>query len=240
MRPIGFSTGAISLGDFRCGVNILRARHISVVELSALRQVELAPLVDALATLDLSAFRYVSVHAPSYLDSGVEREAVCLLEKVLKQQLPIIVHPDAITDFDLWTSLGNLLLVENMDKRKPAGRTASELASIFKKLPEASFCFDIGHARQVDPTMSEATLILRAFGDRLRQLHVSEVNTRSTHDPLTAGAISAFNKVFHLIPDEVPIILESRVSEDQIENEIALARKALPNQHSKFFVAAQV
>ncbi len=237
MRPIGFSTGAIALSDFRQGVSVLRRKGVRIVELSALRQYELAPLTSALERLDVSDFSYVSVHAPSHLGPEMEKEAVNLLEKAAERRLPIIIHPDAITDFGLWTSFGTLLLVENMDKRKPIGRTAFELASIFNKLPDALFCLDLGHARQVDPTMSEAALILKLFGDRMRQLHVSEVNTRSTHDRLTAGAIGAFNKISHLIPDEVPVILESSVSEDQIETEIALARKALPGQHSKFVVA---
>jgi len=237
MRPIGFSTGAIALSDFRLGMSVLRQKGVAIVELSALRQFELAPLASALEDLDISDFTYVSVHAPSQLEPEMEKEAISLLEKAAERSLPIIIHPDAITDFGLWTSFGNLLLVENMDKRKPLGRTAFELAGIFDKLPDALLCFDLGHVRQVDPTMSEAALILQLFGDRMRQLHVSEVNTRSTHDPLTAGAIGAFNRISHLIPDEVPVILESSVSEDQIETEISLARKALPGQHSKVAVA---
>jgi hypothetical protein len=125
------------------------------------------------------------------------------------------------------------LLIENMDKRKTTGRTASELNLIFEKLPSASLCFDLGHARQVDPTMSEAALILDRFGSRLRQLHVSEVNTQSTHDPLTAAAMMAFKRVSHLIPEDVPVILESPVTEDRVEIEISCSREALPLSTSK-------
>jgi len=227
MRPIGFSTGALALADFRRGVSILREKHIRTVELSALRQEELAPLIESLETLDLSGFTYVSVHAPSRLDVPNEREAVTLLQRVLQFQRPIIIHPDVMNDLDLWKRFGSLLLVENMDKRKPIGRTASELASIFRELPNASFCFDLGHARQVDPTMSEATLILEKHASRLIQLHVSDVNTRSTHERLTEGAINAFSRISHLIPEEVPVILETPVSIDEIEPEIARTRRAL-------------
>ena len=87
---------------------------------------------------------------------------------------------------------------------------------------------DIGHCRQVDPTMNEAYLILRAFGDRLRQLHVSEVNSRSTHDPLSSASIDAFRTVCSLIPENIPLILESPVREEDINREIELARLALP------------
>lgn len=42
-----------------------------------------------------------------------------------------------------------------MDKRKRIGCTAMQLRRFFDELPEATFCFDMGHARQVDPTMHE-------------------------------------------------------------------------------------
>ena len=115
-----------------------------------------------------------------------------------------------------------------MDKRKPYGRTTSELAKVFQKLPEASFCFDIGHARQVDPTMTVAYFLLKELGGRLRQLHVSEVNSRSTHDPLSYASILAFQEVADLIPEEVPIILETPVPEDKLLPEMERALEALP------------
>jgi len=81
------------------------------------------------------------------------------------------------------------------------GRTARELSEIFQKLPEAQLYLDLRHCRQVDPTMNESYLILQQFGARLGQLHVSEVNSRSTHDPLSDAAVSAFEKIAFLIPE---------------------------------------
>ncbi|HLZ91381.1 MAG TPA: hypothetical protein VKQ28_06670 [Candidatus Acidoferrum sp.] len=212
---------------------ILRRAKITVVELSALRQMELRPLADAINLLDFSPFKYVSVHAPSQLQEGTEAETVNLLITLAERGLPIVVHPDVISNFALWRKLGRLLFIENMDKRKKTGRTAIELAQAFESLPEASLCFDLGHARQVDPTMSEAVLILERFGDRLGQLHISDVNARSTHDPLTAAAILAFRRISHLIPDHIPVVLESPVSEDRVEIELASSRDALPAKSSK-------
>ena len=123
---------------------------------------------------------------------------------------------------------GKQLAIENMDRRKPIGRTLEELNTIFEKLPDAMFCFDIGHARQCDTTMTEAYRILRAYSGRLCQIHVSEVNTASRHDPLSFAAIHAFSEVADLIPDHVPLILEARVTRDQIKAEIENAQKALP------------
>jgi hypothetical protein len=228
MRPIGFSTGALAYADFKQGIRILIENGVPVVELSALRQSELAPLVTSLDALDLSFFSYISFHAPSQIEQGTEAEVVSLLSRVTQRGWPIIVHPNVIRDFSIWAGFRELLFIENMDKRKAVGRTASELSTFFDRLPDASLCLDLGHARQVDPTMSEAVLILERFGNRLKQLHVSDVNARSTHDPLTAGALMAFNRVSLLIPEEVPVILESPVVRDQVLTEIELARTALP------------
>ncbi len=227
MRNIGFSTGALARGDFRAALRMLAEKRCSAVELSALRQSELAPLVEQLGGLDLGQFEYVSFHAPSSMEPSFEATALQLLERVAHRGWPIIVHPDAMHTRQEWMRLGNRLCIENMDKRKPVGQTASDLAEIFKDLPNASFCFDIGHARQVDPTMSEASAILRRFGGRIQQVHVSEVNTQSKHDPINLESILAFQKVAPLILPEIPVILESRVEESEIEQEIQSALSAL-------------
>ena len=67
MRRIGFSTGALARGDFRSALAMLRPHKIDVVELSALRVSELAPLAQAIPDLDLSEFTFVSIHAPRSL-----------------------------------------------------------------------------------------------------------------------------------------------------------------------------
>jgi hypothetical protein len=227
MRLIGFSTGALAYSDFRLGLEIVSKKSLRAVEISALRRGELAPLVRALDSLDLSKFTYVSFHAPSKFEQAEEKRIIKLLQNVARRKWPIVLHPDTIHDFSAWESFGSLLLIENMDKRYPTGRTAGELLGVFTKLPQAGLCFDIGHCRQVDPTMSESYLILNEFGSRLKQLHVSDVNSRSTHDPLSDASIGAFEKISYLIPEDVPVILESPVQENEVELEIEQARLAL-------------
>ena len=228
MRPIGFSTGAVAYADFRRGLAMSLTQHCPAIELSALRQPELMPMLDALNALDLTTFSYVSIHAPSQFAPEWETIVWDRLHDELWRRWPVILHPDAILDFSLWREFGSLLCVENMDKRKPIGRTAKELDSIFKQLPEASLCFDIGHARQCDPTMTEAYLILKEFGSKLRQVHVSEVNTASKHDPVSYASLLAFQDVAHWIPPNVPLIIESPVGIEDMAAEIMKVRGAFP------------
>ena len=229
MRPIGFSTGALARGDFRRAVTLLEAHRIQIVELSALRMDELEPLVAALPRLDLKNFTFISIHAPSRFDRRTESEVVELLSDPKASNYPVVVHPDVVFTPSLWRQLGDRLLIENMDKRKPVGRTVQELRLFFELLPDARFCFDIGHARQIDPTMTEAAFLLQTFGERLAEVHISEVNTASRHDPISRNATLAFQRVARYIPYETPIILESLIDEGQSELEIEIqrARQAL-------------
>jgi hypothetical protein len=230
MRTMGFSTGALARSEYRQALAMLADKEVNAVELSALRQEELRPLVEDLGNLDLRKFRYVAFHAPSSLEPSFELAAIELLNLVAARGWPIIVHPNAMYNPAAWSHFEDLLCIENMDKRKPLGQTATDLKRIFEVLPRASFCFDIGHARQVDPTMSEATAILQCFGGRLKQLHVSEVNTQSKHDPLSLESMLAFQRIAYFVPQDVPIIMESRVGEDQIIEELNRAIESLtPN-----------
>jgi hypothetical protein len=141
-------------------------------------------------------------------------------------RIGIVVHPDTITSPSIWRQFGELLWLENLDKRKAVARTASELAGLFTEFPEAGFCLDVAHARQIDPTMSEAAQMLILHKNRLRQIHASGLNSNSTHSALSVGAGSAFGQISHLIPQSTPIILESPIPENAIGGELNYARSA--------------
>lgn len=222
MRYIGFSTGALAYGDFNEGLRLLGKTKATAVELSALRQNELGPLIEAVDRLDLRQFQHISLHVPSSITSSFEGTLLAMLRPLPADWL-LVTHPDVISMWNEWSSLGPRLCIENMDKRKPVGRTARDLREIFNRLPAATFCLDIGHAHQIDPTMGEAVLLLDEFGGKLRQLHVSEVNSESKHDPISLESQSAFSVVAHLIREDTPVILESRlpvVSTGAIQSEM--------------------
>jgi hypothetical protein len=225
MRAFGFSTGALAPGDFRRGLDLLRGSTAQAVELSALREHELPALMQALDALDLAAFPYVSVHAPSRLVAKTEKEVAALLRPCLERAYPVVVHPDAIVDPGCWRDFGRLLCIENMDKRKPTGRTAAELGRFFAALPDASLCLDLAHAREVDPSLSAARSLLAEWGgDRLAQLHLSDLDAESRHLPLTEATVDALRALAQSLPP-VPVLLESPVGPDQLEPELAQARR---------------
>jgi hypothetical protein len=235
MAFFGFSTGALSLGNFQEALRLVHGTSMTAVELSALRLPELPVLVDALPTLDLSQFSYVSVHAPSRFSASEEDNVIDLLRKV-PEKWPIILHPDTIHDPEKWAGFGNQLAIENLDRRKSDARSAEELDRWFDRLPNARLCFDMAHAHQCDRTMTEAFRILLRFRGRICQLHISELDSAGHHFPLSYGSIQAFSEVASLIPADSPAILESLnplhgagndLQKIWMEREISRASKAI-------------
>lgn len=226
MERIGFSTGSLARGDFHGALAMLRGRTGSAVELSALRVHELEPLMRAAPGLDLRRFRHVSIHAPGRFDAAEERDVVRLLRPAVARRWLVVLHPDTIHDPALWREFGGFLAIENMDARKP-GRTAEELDPVFAALPQASFCFDVAHAHQCDPSMATARRLLVAHGNRLREVHVSELDAAGQHVAITPTAVAAFRRIARLIPATVPAIIEAPVAPSEIEAEIAASLEAL-------------
>ena len=226
MRSIGFSTGAIALGDFRLALSLLAPYSLPCIELSALRISEVDVLVDAIPTLELSKYGYISLHAPSSYPESKESWLAELLYSGVPEEWPIVLHPDAIFDSSIWQRFGKRIAIENMDRRKPKGRSLKELLEVFMLLPEASLCFDIGHAYQCDPSMTEAFLILTTLASRMVHMHLSEVSTDSQHEPVSYGAKLAFQQVTSYIDQKTPVILESRVPRTSIGDEIVDAQSA--------------
>ena len=124
-------------------------------------------------------------------------------------------------------AFGDRLCVENMDVRKPVGRSVRELLPIFRRLPHASFCFDVAHAAQCDPSMAEAARLLDAFGHRLAEVHVSELDAQSRHVRLSAAGVRACQAVARLIPPHVPAIIEAPVASHHIDDELEASLRAL-------------
>lgn len=225
MRAYGFSTGALAKGDVQRGVACQADHGVTAVEVSALREFELEPTLTALPGIDFSAFSYVSVHAPSRRQQLSEEELVARLEE-FPDHWSIVVHPNTIEDYDVWAAIEDRICIENMDQRK-YGRTADELDSVFANLKRAGFCLDLGHAHQVDPTMGVAIELLERYGDALRHVHISEVNSHGQHVPMSFASQYAFSSIAHLLPSDVPVIIESVVGASAVASELATTRAAV-------------
>jgi sugar phosphate isomerase/epimerase len=137
-----------------------------------------------------------------------EEELVASLAQFSRLADGIVMHPDTMDDLRLYRPLGHKLLLENMDSRKPDGRTPEELHRAFAELPEAGFCFDIAHAWSVDPSMAVANEILDNFCDRLRHVHLSSLSEDLHHVSLTEEDEELFSSILRRCLD-VPWIFEA-------------------------------
>jgi hypothetical protein len=233
-RPLGFSTGSLAPGDIPRALSILDGVPTSALELSSLRTAELPDLVASIDAAPLSksdqgGWAYISVHAPSRFLSLSESEVLHQLTPVFNRGWPVILHPDAIRDCDLWEKWGGQICIENMDSRKEFGKSVDDLTYVFDNLPQATFCFDIGHARQIDSSMELARTMLIRFGSRLRQIHLSYVNPLGSHEVLTPEVLEACEQVAAYIPAETPIILETPAREaEELREQLRLASQLFP------------
>ena len=207
---LGCSTGFMhdQRGDWPGLVRSAASQCPFAVELAALSEPELPGLARYLSARLSLPFLYVSVHAPSKKRRVPEIDLVATLEALPPFVDAIVVHPDALGEPSLYRSLGRRLVIENMDERKSDGRTAVELEPFFDALPEAGLCFDVAHAKSVDPSMASGEAILDAFGDRLRHVHLSSLDSSCHHVPLTEGDESLFAPLLDRCRD-VPWILEA-------------------------------
>lgn len=232
MRRFGFSTGALAKSDIKKALRLSKTTGADAVEYSALRLEELRPLADYLLIHGVDPhYCYTAFHAPSKFDRNSEKEIVDLLKRLVDElNFYVVVHPDAIHDHSLWRQLGNKLCVENMDHRKPIGRTADELSEIFLKLPEAKLCFDIGHAHEIDRSMLQAYEILKNYRNRISHIHASEVTDECNHKAFSPSSLSAFSIVKDMIPAKTPIILETVTPDDEVKEQLEEAMSVFGNR----------
>jgi len=224
MRHFGYSTGAIAKDDVDTAMACLQATDATAVEFSALRIHELGHVLASVLQRDTRRFAYRSFHAPSKFSASDEDHVLRQLQPLLSAGWPIVMHPDAIRRPERWRALGDRLLIENMDQRKPIGRTADELSMVFKRLPDAGLCFDLGHVRQIDPSMTEAYRIVQRHGGRIRQIHLSDVDNNSAHQRLNIPALNAFIKVVPSIPRNAAVILEATTDCSEVPEQLLMAK----------------
>lgn len=207
---VGWSTGFLTEERGRWPALARRAAEHSTLaaELSALSEPELPGLVDYLSSDDALPFLFLSIHGPSKKRELPESELVDILADLRMKADVVVLHPDAMHDVSQYRRLGTFLAVENMDSRKDLGQTVEQLEPIMAELPDARLCFDVAHAKDIDPSMHEGMRILDRWRDRLSHVHVSSLDSSCHHIPLTPEDKRLFAPLLDRCRD-VPWILEA-------------------------------
>jgi hypothetical protein len=189
VTPRGISTGSweSERDDWTAAVARARREGWVYLELCAI----VLPLVESLAAYlpgELDGFERVSIHGPLRVAPAVGVGAVA----ALPVDHDVVLHPDVYGTEQSVEQLGRRAVFENMDVAKDFGRTAVDLAEVFERFPEAGFCLDVAHVKTVDPSLALGHELLDAFGDRLRQLHVSGIEPDGTHRTTTRADLELY------------------------------------------------
>ena len=196
--------------DWPAAVARVRAEGWRSVELTAITEERLRTLRSSLFEPGFAAgFERISIHAPARFESSA---AECL--KLLAEcPFDIVLHPDLYARTSAVGGLGARAVFENMDVAKSFGRTLEDLERVFHAFPEACLCLDVAHVWTNDPTMELGAELLDAFGDRLRQLHVSGIEPDGTHRPTTEVDLSRYAPLLERCAG-VPWVLEAVFAEE--------------------------
>jgi hypothetical protein len=208
----GIATGAYigERDDWDAAVGRAAAEGWAFVELTAIVEERLESLFAFFAGSPDSGARFerISIHAPVVFHTS----AASVVERLAgwRPDLDVVFHPDIYRDEVLLRRLGARTVFENMDVAKRFGRSAADLRTIFDVFPEAGFCLDVAHVWTNDPSLNLAYELLDAFGDRLRQLHVSGIEADGIHRPTTIADLDLYEPVLDQC-GHVPWLLEAEL-----------------------------
>lgn len=181
-----------------------------VVELTAITEERLASLRRDVPRGALDDFDRVSVHAPALFESPPRAWADELTR--LARDHDVVLHPDVYRDEPWLGSLGSRVVLENMDAVKSFGRGVDDLRTVFERFPAAGFCLDVAHVWTNDRSLALGHDLLEAFGDRLRQLHVSGIEPDGTHRPTTSADLDVYEPLLQRCR-HVPWLLEAELAD---------------------------
>jgi len=187
------------------------------------------PKLAEISLEDLRGFEHISLHAPIFKDISAEE-----LEKMLRHIETahkiigfayVVVHPDKITDWKIFSDFSIPFAIENMDNRKETCRNVADLKKVFEQV-DMKMVLDVNHCFSNDPTMKLAGEFVEAFRERIVGIHLSGFET--FHDPLYK---TQQREIMDAVFDKnLPIIIESGCqSVDDVEKEYEYIKNNLIN-----------
>lgn len=145
----------------------------------------------------VGSFTHRSIHAPvksgdepvTYRDNeathALLRELEWLCEAI--QASVVVVHPDRVEDWGVFSKYTLPICLENMDARKKTARTVADMGQ-FLGDKDYGMVLDVNHCFTNDPTMQLAHDLRRSFGPRIRETHLSGFikpeETANRHAPI--------------------------------------------------------
>ena len=159
----------------------------------------------------LSGLPYTTIHAPFNLFSSHASEETILNQLNIISELyekthakSVVFHPASCEKLAPLKDRDFHVTVENL----PPGRHTGipELHRIFNEYPEFSFCLDISHAYLW--SKYETARLIRKFGSRLSQIHLSGTYRRKSHQSLQSVSRDFLQTIEDIKHLDVPLVVE--------------------------------
>jgi hypothetical protein len=205
---LGIATGSweAERDDWDAAIARAAREEWPYLELTAVGNSRLDALA-GVAPATLASFERVSLHTPS---GGLTPAELVAQVAALPFEPDLVLHPDVWRDESLRV-FGARAVFENMDVNKQFGVWPSDLAEVFERFPDAGFCLDVAHVWTNDTSLVLGHDLLDAFGDRLRQLHVSGIDPDGTHRVTTPADLELYAPLLERC-GHVPWLLEGALS----------------------------
>lgn len=181
----------------------------------------------------LKGLKYVSIHAPFRLIRNMESEeevedilrSIESLYKKVKAK-NVIMHPFDIPEPEILMKFKFNVITENMPKIMKKNHKLITLEDVFRKYPKIGLCLDVAHAYR--KSMKETNEIVRKFGNKIRQIHLSGTYRGKDHLSLKCVTKDFFKSIEPIKSLRVPLIIEEGFDKRNLkllEDEIKLVRQ---------------
>lgn len=226
---LGFSSGCLYKTHDRIGreiFDIFRSPGCNAIELM-FHDLADAPRIAEISKDELAGFEHVSLHAPKFDDlSEKELEETLDLIEATHQRIGldyVVIHPDTVSNWKVFSKYSFPIAVENMDNRKEAYKDVADMEKLFSQV-DVKMILDVNHCFSNDPTMKLAYDFIEAFRDRIVGFHLSGFET--FHDPLFK---TQQQEIMDAVFDKnLPIIIESGCeSVEDVEREYEYIKNKL-------------
>ena len=192
-------------------INLYKANNLAnAIELNCLNEGYIDYIILS-NNLDLSYFKYISLHAPNllYQKNDVSNRILSKLVEVYKKYSikNIVIHVDMVKDWDIFSNYSMLpISIENMDDRKDFGKSIADIKSILEKY-NFNLTLDLQHCFVNDSTMKLAFEFQKLFNKRIVEYHISGFEKDLSHYPLFKSSQDEI--IYSLQFKNLPIIIES-------------------------------
>lgn len=186
----------------------------NAIELHCLNEEHINCLLH-IKNIDLSYFKYISLHAPDLQyqkDETSNKILSKLLEVYKKYKIQnIVFHVDKVKNWDVFLDFSTLpISIENMDNHKEFGRSINDIRSILEKY-NFNLTLDLQHCFVNDKSLKLASDFQELYKKKIVEYHISGYEETYLHYPL----FKTFqNQIIDSLKyKNVPIIIESTFDE---------------------------